>query len=167
MGLHFREEGDWTWTCMLTSDYASKATDRRSVSGVVVMCAGACVSFMSRTQKCMTVSSTEAEYVAMAEGFREAIFLRYIWIFIFPCMDLSCTKVWEDNAGAIHLAKNPPRTDNSKHIGVRHHFLREHVDNGEFEVTHVASVDQHADFLTKPLHLEAFERYRDFVMNIA
>ena len=53
------------------------------------MCAGACVSFMSRTQKCMTVSSTEAEYVAMAEGFREAIFLRYIWIFIFPDMDIS------------------------------------------------------------------------------
>ena len=40
----------------------------------------------------MTVASTEAEYLAMAEGFREAIFLRYIWIFIFPDMDLSCTE---------------------------------------------------------------------------
>ena len=79
-------------------------------------------------------------------------------------MDLSCTKVWEDNAGAIHLAKNPARTDNSKNIDARHHFLREPVDNAE--VTHVASVDQHADFLTKPLHLEAFETHRDFVMNI-
>ena len=61
------------------SDFASKATDRRSVSGGVVMCAGACVSFFSRTQKSVTLSSTEAEYVAMAERFKEAIFLRYIW----------------------------------------------------------------------------------------
>ena len=41
-----------------------------------------------------------------------------------------------------------------------------HVDNGEFEVTQVASVDQYADFLTKLLHLEAFERHRDFIINI-
>ena len=65
------------------SDFASRATDRRSVSSGVVMCAGACVSFFSRTQKSVTLSSTEAEYVAMAEGFKEAIFLRYIWSFIF------------------------------------------------------------------------------------
>ena len=77
-GITFQRGGGLDMEVYVDSDYASKATDRRSVSGVVVMCAGACVSFMSRTQKCMTVSSTEAEYVAMAEGFREAIFLRYI-----------------------------------------------------------------------------------------
>ena len=66
------------------SDYASRATDRKSVSGGVVMCAGGCVSFFSRTQKSVILSSTEAEYVAMAEGLKEAIFLRYIWNFIFP-----------------------------------------------------------------------------------
>ena len=55
------------------SDFASRATDRRSISGGVVMCAGACVSFFSRTQKNVTLSLTEAEYVAMAEGFKEAI----------------------------------------------------------------------------------------------
>ena len=71
------------------------------------------------------------------EAFRFLFFL--IWILV-------ARRVWEDNAGAIHLAKNPPRTDNSKHIDARHHFLREHVDSGELEVTHVASVDQHADF---------------------
>ena len=60
------------------SDFASRATDRRYVCGGVVMCAGACVSFLSRTQKSVALSSTEAEYVAMAEGFKEAIFLRYI-----------------------------------------------------------------------------------------
>ena len=52
------------------SDNASRATDRKSVSGGVVMCAGGCISFFSRTQKSVTLSSTEAEYVAMAEEWK-------------------------------------------------------------------------------------------------
>ena len=57
------------------SDFASRDTNRRSVSGGVVMCAGACVSFFSRTQKSVTLSSTEAE-VVLAAGIKETIFLR-------------------------------------------------------------------------------------------
>ena len=59
-------------------DYANEANDRRSVSGGVVMFAGACVSFYSKTQKLISLSYTEAEYVAMATGFRETISLRYL-----------------------------------------------------------------------------------------
>ena len=112
------------------------------------------------------MSSTEAEYVALAEGFKEAIFLRYIWSLIFPDRDVGCTTVNEDNVGAIHLANNPATTPNSKHIDIRHHFLRERVATGEFRVVHVASEFQHADFLTKPLHREAFYVHRNFVMNL-
>ena len=149
------------------SDFASRATDRTSISGGVVMCAGACVSFFSRTQKRVTLSSTGAEYVAMAEGFKEAIFLRYIWSFIFPDRDVGCTTIVEDNVGALHLANNPATTPNSKHIDIRHHFLRKRVANGEFRVVHVRSDLQHADFLTKLLHSEAFCVHRNFVMNIS
>ena len=56
------------------SDFASKATDRRSVSGGIVMCGGAAVSWFSRTQKCVTLSTSEAEYVAMADSIKEALF---------------------------------------------------------------------------------------------
>ena len=146
------------------SDYASKATDRRSVSGGVVMCAGSCVSFFSRTQKSVTLSSTEAEYAAMADGMKEAIFLRYLWSFIFPDGDVGCTVIKEDNVGALHLANNPATTPNSKHIDIRHHFIRERVDRGEFKVVFVPSHLQHADFLTKPLPKEAFSVHRNFVM---
>ena len=52
------------------ADYTSKATDRRSVSGGAVMCAGACVCWFSRTQKCVTISTTEAEYVVLADTSR-------------------------------------------------------------------------------------------------
>ena len=75
------------------SDFPSRATDRRSVSGGVVMCAGACLSFFLRTQKSVALSSTEAKYVAMAEGFKEAIFLWYIWSSIFPDRDVGGTTI--------------------------------------------------------------------------
>ena len=136
----------------MDSDYASKATDRRSVKGSAVMCAGACVSCFSGTQKSVTVSSTEAEYVAMADGLKEAIFLRYLWSFIFPGRDVGCTVVGEDYVGALHLANNPAITPNSKHVDFRRYFIRERVARKEFKVVYVPSELQHADFLTKPLH---------------
>ena len=61
------------------ADYASKATDRRSVSGGAVMCAGASVCWFSRTQKCVTLSTTEAEYVALGDTVKDAMFIRYAW----------------------------------------------------------------------------------------
>ena len=69
--------------------------------------------------------------------------------------------------GAIHLAKNPATTPNSKHIDIRHHFIRERVANSEFKVVYVPSEEQHADFFTKSLHRGAFEVHRNFVMNIS
>lgn len=148
------------------SDFASKAAGRRSVSGAVMMFAGACVMYLCRTQKSVALSSTEAEYVALADGLKEAIFLRYLWSFIFPDRNVGCTLVHEDNVGAIHLASNPATTPNSKHIDIRHHFIRERVARGEFKVLHVRSDLQRADFLTKPLPKEAFCAHRDYVMNI-
>ena len=121
------------------SDFASKATDRRSVSGAEVMFAGACVMYLSRTQKSAALSSMKAEYVAMADGITEAIFLRYLWSFIFPDRDIGCTLIHGDNVSAIHLACNPAATPISKHIDIRHHFIRERVERGEFKVVHVRS----------------------------
>ena len=62
---------------------ASKATDRRSISGEAVICAGASVCWFSRTQKRVTHSTTEAEYVALADTMKEAMFLRYVLCFFF------------------------------------------------------------------------------------
>ena len=62
----------------------------------------------------------EAEYIAMADGMKEVIFLRYLWTFIFPDRDVGCTLIHEDNGSDIHLACNPATTTNSKHIDIRH-----------------------------------------------
>ena len=72
---------------MLTN--ASKAADKRSGSGGAIMCAGACVCWFSRTQKCVTLSTTEVQYVALADTIKEAMFLRYVWNYIFPGFNTS------------------------------------------------------------------------------
>ena len=66
------------------ADYASKATDRRSVPGGVIMFGGASVCWFSRTQKSVTLSTSEAEYVALGDAVKELLFLRYIWRFMLP-----------------------------------------------------------------------------------
>ena len=66
------------------SYFASRDTNRRSVSGGVLMCAGACVSFLSRTQKSVTLSSTETEYVALAAGIKETIVFTVYLEFYLP-----------------------------------------------------------------------------------
>ena len=148
------------------ADYASKAADRRSVSGGAIMCGGGCVSWFSRTQKCVTLSTTEAEYVAMGDVVKEVLFVRHVWRFMLPEVGMPVIPVYEDNEGAISIADNPINNSNSKHIDVRHHFLRELIARKEITVVHVGTKYQHADFLTKALTKDAFERHRNFVMNL-
>ena len=72
-------------------------------------------------------------------------------------------EVLEDNEGAIVLAENPLSSCRSKHIDVRHHFLRNLTEEGVIEITHVPSEEQHADILTKALP-RGFEVHRDFAL---
>ena len=89
------------------ADYVRKATDRRSMSGGAIMCAGACVCWFSRTQKCVTLSASEAEYVALGDAVKELLFLRRVWRFMIPGKGMPCFPVFEDNQGALQLSKNP------------------------------------------------------------
>ncbi|CAB1106941.1 unnamed protein product [Ectocarpus sp. CCAP 1310/34] len=163
MGITF-ERGVVTGMSMqvfVDADYASKATDRRSVSGGLVVCGGGCMTWFSRRQKCVTLSTTEAEYVAIADVLKEVLFLRQVWRFILPDAGMPCIPVFEDNQGAIQIAHNSITNSNSKHINVRHHFIRELVERKEIAITHVPTQFQHADLLTKAISKESFALHRD------
>ena len=116
------------------ADYASKATDRRSVSDESIMYEGASVCWFSRTQTCVTLSTSEAEYVALGDAIKELLFLRQVWRIMLPIKVMPCSPVFEDNQGAVQLAQNPVTNSNSKHIDVRHHFLRELVRQRDIKV---------------------------------
>ena len=125
-----------------------------------MMCGGAAIHWIYRAQKCTTLSLSEAEYVAMAEGLKEALFLRSVWRFLLLDFGDPCIQGFEDNTGVIQMAVKPVTNSISKHIDVCHHFVREHVEKGEFDISCVESKDQHADFLTKPLTKDIFRFHR-------
>ena len=148
------------------ADYASKAADRRSVSGALLLVAGCIVAWISRTHKCVTLSTTEAEYVSMGDGVKEGLFVNDVLKFLEPKAKSGKIEVLEDNEGAIALATNPLSSGNSKHIDIRHHFLRSLVEDGVLAIRHVSSEQQHADILTKALPRDLFQSHRDFVLGI-
>ena len=93
--------------------------------------------------------------------------LRQVWRFMLPGKGMPCFPIFEDNQGAVQLSQNPVSNSNSKHIDVRHHFLRELVRQGDISVSHVPSEDQHADILTKALAFDVFAIHRRFLMNLS
>ena len=151
------------------ADYASKVTDKRSVSGGVVMCGSAsCVCWFSRTKKCVTLSTSEAEYVALVDAVKELLFLRQVWRFMLLGKGMPCFPISEDNQGAVQLSRNSVSTSNPKHIDVRHHFFRELVRQGDISVSHVPSEYQHTtDILTKALAFHVIAIHLCFLVKLS
>ena len=123
------------------ADFASKVTDRKSVSGAMVFVAAMLVVWISRTQKCVSQSTSEAEYLAMGDGVKEALFVNGVLQFLGAGGYRKPHKidVLEENEGAIAPAENPLSSSRSKHIDVRHHFLGNLTEEGMIDDTHVPS----------------------------
>ena len=149
------------------ADYADICNDKRSVSGVLVMLGNTAMSASSTMQHCVTLSTSEAEYVAMAHGAKTALAINAVLEFVQPHLSGRAIDLYEDNEGAKALAENPQGSHRSKHIAVHFHFLRELVRSGQVKIHSVASAERHADILTKPLGRNAFRRHCDFLMNLS
>ena len=89
-----------------------------------------------------------------------------IWRFMLPSKVVPCFPVFEDNQGAVQLAQNPVTNSNSKHIDVRHNFLRELVRQKDIKVVKIPSEFQPADILTKALAYDLFTLLQKFLMNL-
>ena len=146
--------------------YADRCNERWSVSGVAVMLGNTAVGASSTTQHCVKLSTSEAEYVAMAHEAKIALAIKAVLDFVQPHLSGRAIDMYEDNEGAKALAENPQGSHRNKHIHVRFHFLRGLVRLEQVIIHGLASVEQHADILTKPLGREAFRRHRDFLMNL-
>ena len=111
------------------------------------MCGGASVCWFFRTQKCVTLSTSNAEYVALGDAVKELLFLRQVWRFMLPSKVMPCFPFFEDNQGAVQLVQTPVTNSSSKCINVRHHVLRELVRQRDIKIVQVPSEFQHADIL--------------------
>ncbi|CAI7905761.1 unnamed protein product [Closterium sp. NIES-53] len=137
------------------SDYAGDPSTRKSTSGYVFTLLGAAVSWQSKKQPTVALSSTEAEYMALTQGAMEAIWLRRLLAELGHPQP-NPTPLFCDNQAAISLSHNAVLHRRTKHIEVKHHFIREAVEMGEVKLTYVSTKAQPADFLTKPLPKDSF-----------
>jgi hypothetical protein len=141
------------------SDYAGDRTDRRSTYGSVFMLLGGPLAWYSRKQRSVSTSTTEAEYVALCQGSKEAVWLRDLLRELGFAQFLGSSKevqIYSDNQGCIALAKNPEDHARSKHIDVQYHYTRQLVEYGKIKLDYCPTEDMLADVLTKPLGFRMF-----------
>ncbi|XP_071578904.1 uncharacterized protein [Temnothorax nylanderi] len=149
-GIKYRLDGDIPrLTGYSDADFANDPDTRRSVSGILFKYNGGVITWASRRQQSVALSTMEAEYVAASEGAKKAVWLGRLFSKITPLHKEPV--IFIDNASAIKLAKNPSFHKHSKHIAVRYHFVRECVETGQLIVEYIPSEKQVADILTKPI----------------
>lgn len=158
MCLTYRGNSETDLLAFVDADWASDINDRRSTTGFVFLISGGAISWSSKKQTSVALSSTEAEYMAAAAATKEAIWLKTF------LSELNFSKTHPitlqiDNQSAILLAKNAMFHERTKHIAIRYHFIREKLEEGEICVEYVPTNEQVADVLTKPLTREKHGRF--------
>ncbi|GJS33328.1 retrovirus-related pol polyprotein from transposon TNT 1-94 [Tanacetum coccineum] len=134
------------------SDMAGNKDNMKSTSGYLMTFAGGAVSWQSRLQKCVALSTTEAEYMAATEACKELLWLkRFLQELGFKQQRYA---VLCDNQSAIHLAKNSMFHKRTKHIDIRYHWIRDAIEDGMFELNKVHTDDNASDMLTKAVARE-------------
>jgi hypothetical protein len=144
------------------SDYAGDQDDRKSTSGYVFMLGTGVVSWSSKKQPIVTLSTTESEFVAAASCACQAIWLRRILEEI-QFKQQGETSIYCDNSSTIKLSRNPVLHGRSKHIDVKYHFLRDLAKDEVINLIFCRSEDQVADIFTKPLKTPLFHKLRELL----
>lgn len=149
LGIVFgRQKGPLTG--FVDADWAGSVDDRRSFTGYTFVWNGGAIAWESKKQRTVALSSTESEYMALGEAAKEAIYLTR-FLSEFGIRNPKSVELFNDNLGAQKLAENPLFHGRTKHIDVRHHFVRELVESGSIELKHISTDEMPADVLTKAL----------------
>jgi len=139
------------------ADWAGDLDTRRSTTGYVFLLAGSAISWNSKRQHTIALSSTEAEYMAVCAAAQEAIHLRKLLKDLL-IEDKGPVTIFQDNKAAIAMANNQMTTKRSKHIDVKYHFIREQVRRGQIQLKYIKTQKMIADMFTKALPQPAIER---------
>lgn len=147
------------------ADWAADENDRRSTTGYCFSLSknGPVISWKSRKQPTVALSTCEAEYMALAATTQESMYL----VQLLKGMDGSNqhvpVKIYEDNQGAIALSKNPVCRQRSKHVDIKYHFVRSAHTEGKILIEYCPTANMVADVLTKPLTKAKFERFKGYL----
>ena len=136
------------------ADYAGCRIDRKSTSGTCQFLGHSLVSWSSKKQNSVALSTAEARYVVARNCCAQLLWMKQQmedYGLYFDHTPIKC-----DNTSAINLSKNPIQHSRTKHIEIRHHFLRDHVQKGDIELQYIHTDKQLADIFTKPLDEKRF-----------
>ena len=147
-------------SCYVDSDYAGDLDERRSTSGYIIMYGNAPISWSSRKQRSTALSTAEAEYIALAMAAKELLWLRTLATELKVDVN-DAIELYEDNQSCIAMANSVSVTERTKHIDVRHHFVRQLIQDGVITLTYCPTSNMIADILTKALAKNLFTTHRD------
>lgn len=156
-GLTFRAPRELTSISDCDSNYAKDENDRKSISGRINTIGGMISNWSSKKQATVSLSSTEAEYQALSECAQEAMFTQALLKEITGLQNTAI--IYEDNLGAIYLVKNYQVSARTKHIDIRHHYVRDLRNEKKLDIRFKRSEDNSADIMTKNTQKELFEKH--------
>ncbi|XP_057418603.1 uncharacterized mitochondrial protein AtMg00810-like [Lotus japonicus] len=149
LGLLYEKGSDFRLKGFCDADYAGDKVERKSTSGGCHFLGNCLVSWSSKRQSTISLSTAEAEYVAASSCCTQLLWIKHQledYNFHESSIPLLC-----DNTSVINIAKNLVQHSRTKHIEIKHHFIRNLVEKGHIDISHVHTEDQLADILTKPL----------------
>lgn len=157
VGLCFRRSSSDCIEGYVDANWGSCLIDRRSYTGYIFLLAGSAISWESRKQRTVALSSREAEYMGITEAVKESIYLQG-FLSELGFLEPGSIKLWNDNQGACMLAKNAVYHQRSKHIDIRYHFIREALGTDKLQLGHKSTSEVAADILTKGLQTAKHNR---------
>ncbi|XP_047149161.1 secreted RxLR effector protein 161-like [Vigna umbellata] len=153
LGIFYKKEEDTTLMAYTNNDFAGDIDGRKSISGFIFSLGTGAVSWSSKKQPIVTLSTAESEYITAASCACQCIWIKRI----LDTIGFNRSKqilVLCDSSSTIKLSENPVFHGRSKHIDVRFHFLRDLVKEGRIKLDYCNTQNQIAYMMTKPLKLE-------------
>ena len=141
---------------------AGAKDSRRSVSGMTIHFAGAAVIYKTIIQRVIALSSTEAEFYALAEEGKLVLYLRMVLADL-GFVQIEPTAVYEDNRGALQVTQASKPTKRMRHVETRYFAILQWIENDFIQVLKIDSADNTADILTKPTGRIMFYRHSDTI----
>jgi ribonuclease HI len=147
------------------SDYGGDTDTRRSTTGFVIRINNSTISWTSKRQPTVALSSAEAEYMAISEAVQEVKWITQLLEELnYKQRESGPITLYSDNQAAIAISENDVNHTRTKHIDIRHHFVRESIKNKQIKPEWVATANQIADINTKALGGTMFMELRDKMM---
>lgn len=144
------------------ADWAGDHNDRKSTSGYTFMMSSAAITWRSKKQQTVALSTAEAEFTALSAASQEALWLRTLMFDLDDTVD-NPLLIFEDNQAAIAICKNPQYHSRCKHIDIKYNFVRDHVANGKIALKYCSTDVMIADMLTKALCYDKFNKFRKMI----